>query len=220
MPEGEGPRTRILRLLSILCAAGYLVSQAWQPYTGSWLLKGMCVGTLAVMALANRLPMLGTALALSTAGDILLDLDPDRLFVYGLALFLLAHLTYIFLFVRNRPRPLLIDLAQTAIVILICLYSGAISAWLLPGLGALTIPVVAYILVITVMVVTSILTQFSSQWVVSGAVLFLASDSLLAVNKFKTPVPLRDYLVWSTYYLAQYGIASGFLRQRRQNSRA
>lgn len=220
MPEAEGPRTRILRLLSILCAAGYLVSQAWQPYPANWLLKGMCAGTLAAIAFSNRLPILGTALAFSTTGDVLLDLDPDRFFICGLTLFLLAHLTYIFLFAQNRPRPLLISRAQATIVILVCLHCGAISAWLLPGLDGLAIPVVAYMLVITAMVVTSILTQFPSLGIVSGTLLFLASDTLLAINKFKTAVPLRDYLVWATYYLAQYLIATGFLRQRRQNSRA
>jgi hypothetical protein len=44
-----------------------------------------------------------------------------------------------------------------------------------------------------------------------GAVLFLISDSLLAIHKFKAPMPLRDYLVWSTYYLGQCGIALGYL---------
>ena len=44
--------------------------------------------------------------------------------------------------------------------------------------------------------------------------LFLISDSILAINKFKSPLPLRGYLVWATYYLAQYGIAIGFLREK------
>ena len=47
-----------------------------------------------------------------------------------------------------------------------------------------------------------------------GVILFLISDSILAVDKFKSPVPLRGYLVWATYYLAQCGIAIGFLRER------
>ena len=39
----------------------------------------------------------------------------------------------------------------------------------------------------------------------------MISDSLLAIHKFKEPVPLRDYLVWTTYYLGQCGIALGYL---------
>jgi hypothetical protein len=47
----------------------------------------------------------------------------------------------------------------------------------------------------------------------SGAISFLISDSLLAIHKFKTPVRLRDYLVWVTDYAGQCGIA---LRGRAQ----
>src|ERR1039457_4679552 len=61
------------------------------------------------------------------------------------------------------------------------------------------------------MVISAILARFENPWVAVGAILFLISDSLLAVNKFKTPVPYRDFLVWSTYYAGQYGIAVGFL---------
>ena len=98
-------------------------------------------------------------------------------------------------------------------VIMVAGYCGSIGAWLAPRLGSLTIPVVIYICAITVMVVTAILVRSSEPWVVWGAMLFLMSDSLLAIDKFKTPVPYRDYLVWATYYLGQYGIAIGFLRE-------
>ena len=80
-----------------------------------------------------------------------------------------------------------------------------------PNVGSLTVPVAVYMCAITAMVVTAILARFSNPWVVCGAILFVVSDSLLAIDKFKTPVPFRDVLVWSTYYLGQFGIASGFL---------
>jgi len=136
------------------------------------------------------------------------------LFVYGLGAFLLVHLTYVLLFVRNRPRPLAIGAAQAVPVVLVLLYSVGVSSWLLPSFGSLTIPVAIYMCAITAMVVTAILARFSNPWVACGAILFLISDSLLAINKFKTPVPYRDYLVWSTYYAGQYAIATGFLMEK------
>jgi uncharacterized membrane protein YhhN len=86
-----------------------------------------------------------------------------------------------------------------------------LSAWIVPSVGALAVPVVLYICALTAMVSTAILARFRQRWVAVGAILFLVSDSLLAVHKFKEPVPLRDYLVWSTYYLGQCGIALGYL---------
>jgi uncharacterized membrane protein YhhN len=201
--------------VSAIAAAIYFFAQAWQPFPASAVLKAIPVGALAVLALRSRgvrrdAGVLALGLAFSTAGDVLLDLDP-RLFIFGLAAFLLAHLTYICLFVRNRPARARSDARRLTAVIAILIYSTALSAWIVPSVGQLAVPVVLYICAITTMVCAAILARFSQPWVTLGAVLFLISDSLLAIHKFKTPVPLRDYLVWGSYYLGQCGIALGYL---------
>jgi uncharacterized membrane protein YhhN len=205
---------RWLRSLSMVGGIIYLVTQPWQPYPGSVIVKGLSVGPLTVLAFAAGSPMLGVALALSTVGDVLLDLDPDRLFVFGLGAFLVAHLVYISVFVRNRSRTIPLGAPRLLAAALVLLYSIAVSLWLLPALGNLMVPVAIYMCAITAMVLSAILARFPNPWVAVGAILFLVSDSLLAVNKFKTPVPYRDFFVWSTYYAGQYGIAIGFLRVR------
>jgi uncharacterized membrane protein YhhN len=202
-----------LRRLSLACGVTYLVTQHWQPYPGSFAVKGLSIAVLALLAFLLDRKILGIALTLSSIGDVLLDLDPERLFVAGLGSFLLAHLTYVVLFVRNRPKPFAIGTAQVLGMTLVLLYTLTISSWLLPSLGQLIVPVAIYMCAITAMVLACILARFSSPWIICGAILFLASDSLLAVNKFKTPIPYRDYLVWSTYYAAQFAIASGFLSE-------
>jgi len=209
-----------LRLLSICCGAIYLLTAPWQPYPGSFVIKGLSVGLLAVLALriggvvSREIPILGLALAFSSLGDILLDLNPDRLFVLGLGSFLLVHVIYSFLFLRNRPRPLLIDTPVLLLLLALGLYVGALCAWLLPNLGGLMVPVALYMLAITTMVITAILARFPAPWVMLGAILFLISDSLLAVNRFKTTIAYHDFLVWSTYYAGQYCIAIGFLQSK------
>ncbi len=218
MVEGARREWPDLRLLSLLCAAAYLVSQVWMPYRGSFALKGSCVALLAVMAIQRGVTGLGLALALSAVGDVLLDLDPERLFIYGLALFLLVHLIYIFLFLRHGPLPRAVGFTEAAMVVMVAGYCGSIGAWILPGVGSLMLPVALYLGAITVMVVSAILARSAQPWVMWGAVLFLVSDSLLAINKFKAPVPYRDYLVWATYYLGQYGIAVGFLNPAPRRS--
>ncbi len=204
--------TRTLGWLSVVCGFVYLVTSPWQPYSASFVVKGLSVGTLALLAFLAGRPILGVALALSSLGDVLLDLDPERLFVYGLGSFLLAHLVYVFLFIRYRRRTPTIGAVHALLAALVLLYSIAVSLWLLPSLGDLIVPVAIYMCAITAMVASAIFARFPNPWIVVGAVLFLISDSLLAVNKFKTPVPYRDYLVWSTYYAGQYAIANGFLK--------
>ncbi len=206
----------MFRFVSIACGVLYLITQPWQPFPASFEVKGLSIAALGLHAFFSRggerdVLILGAALILSSVGDVLLDLDPRGLFIYGLGAFLIVHLVYAFLFARNWPRLLRIGPTQTALIILVLVYSVVVSTWLVPGLGNLTVPVVLYICAITAMVVAAILAGFSTPWVVVGAILFLVSDSLLAVNKFKTPVPYRDYLVWATYYAGQYAIATGYV---------
>jgi len=226
-----GVLDRTLLLLSIICSFFYLITQSFQPFPGSVLLKMSSIAPMAVIAFsALREPsakprgvewlrdrdnvILGMALAFSSLGDVLLDLDPERFFVRALLAFLVAHFIYILLFVRNWVRPLRPKGWQLSLQAAVLIYSMLLSHWLAPSLGAVSGPVMLYVCVITVMAVSAILAAFSKPWVYSGVILFLISDSIIAVNKFKSPVPLRGYLVWATYYLAQYGIAIGFLREK------
>jgi uncharacterized membrane protein YhhN len=211
------PVDRALLLLSVICGFLYLVPESFQPFPGRILYKVLSVAPLAAIAFRAPAPssvILGMALAFSSLGDALLDLGPNRFFIWGLLSFLVAHLIYILLFVRNRVRPLKPKGWQSALVAAVLINSILLSQWLAPSLGALLWPVMFYVCVITVMVVSAILAEFSKPWVCIGAILFLISDSILAVNKFKSPVPMGGYLVWATYYLAQYGIAIGFLREK------
>ena len=208
-------RSRTLLYISAATTVFYLVSQKWQPFAASALVKGCAVGALAVLALLSRgtrrdAGVLALGLAFSTAGDVLLDLDP-RLFAFGLGAFLLAHLTYIGLFARNRTPGIRLEPRHLAAVLLILALSATLSLWIVPSAGDLAVPVVLYVCALTTMVCAAILARFRQPWVAVGAILFLISDALLAIHKFKTPVPLHDYLVWGTYYLGQCGIALGYL---------
>jgi uncharacterized membrane protein YhhN len=92
-------------LLGVSIAAAILYYPA-----GGWVVaKGLTVSMLAVIAFRSRLPLLGIGLAFGSLGDVLLDIDPPRFFVFGLGAFLLGHLTYtqygIALGWLTRPAP-------------------------------------------------------------------------------------------------------------------
>jgi uncharacterized membrane protein YhhN len=226
--RGFGASDRVLLLLSIASSAIYWLT-ASAPFPGRVWVKALSIATLAVLAFRllreeahgrewlrdHDNTILGAALVFSCLGDVLLDLDGERLFVQGLLAFLTAHFLYILLFVRNWPRPLRPGGGQLLLVAAILLTSLLLANWFAPSLGTFAKPVMLYLCVITVMTVTATLAGFSTRWIVAGALLFLISDALIATHKFKTPVPGRDFLVWSTYYLGQYGIAIGFLREKR-----
>lgn len=78
-------------------------------------------------------------------------------------------------------------------------------------------PVLAYVVVLASMAVLALARQWrssqpavearSAPWAAVGALLFVASDSLLAWDRFAGGLPLASLLVLSTYYGAQYAIA-------------
>ena len=206
---------KVLVYVSVLASLLYFVIEPWHPFPCSIVLKGLSVAPLAIFAWRN-LPdrdglLLSLALALSSLGDVLLDVSP-KLFAAGLGSFLLAHLLFITLFRRNHPRPLhWTNANRIAVALLIAIAIGFVL-WLAPVLGPLTPAVIAYICAITTMVICAVLLDLPQKWVAIGALLFFISDAILATSKFKMPVPGRSWLVWSTYYLAQCGITFGFLQ--------
>lgn len=208
---------RLLLRISLGSSLIFLLSLGWQPYPGSAVIKAMCILALALLAfrfLHNRDGMiLGLSLLFSSLGDVLLALNPERLFVFGLGAFLIAHLLYIALFVRSWARPAPPRQVRLVLAIIVFLYGISMADWLMPGLGNLKGPVMAYLCVITLMVMAALWADFSRPWVVMGAVLFILSDSLIAVSKFKHAFAYHAYFVWVTYYSAQYFISVGFLRE-------
>ncbi|HSV55252.1 MAG TPA: lysoplasmalogenase family protein [Burkholderiaceae bacterium] len=146
--------------------------------------------------------LLMAALAFSLAGDCFLMFP--GFFIPGLVSFLIAHLFYIALFKQGQAwfpsrRALIITMGLGA----------AMYAFLFDGLNpVLKIAVAAYVVVIALMAAQAIgravvLRDKASVLVAVGAAFFMLSDSLLATNKFALPLPMAQFWVLATYYVAQ-----------------
>jgi uncharacterized membrane protein YhhN len=161
------------------------------------------------------------ALFFSWLGDVLLMLEGrnSMFFILGLLGFLTAHALYIAYFsripaseggsfVRKRPVMLLAVLAYVVELLYV----------LWPSLNGMKIPVLVYGIVIGTMLCFA-LWQYgkihpqAAGLLIIGALLFVASDSLLAINKFKSPIPFGGIWVMSTYVLAQFCIVKGSAKQ-------
>lgn len=163
-------------------------------------------------------------LVLSLLGDVAL-LWPQQGFLPGLVAFLLAHLAYIAAFcvpVRLAARPLVfVAYGAVAALILSQLWGGVPAP--------LRAPVVGYVLCLATMAA-----QAGVWWRASagradaalarraaiGGLLFMVSDTLLAVNKFAVPLPLAPLWILATYWVAQGCIASSLhaLEQPRETA--
>lgn len=152
-------------------------------------------------------PLVVTGLACSLAGDVLLMLPRER-FVAGLVSFLFAHLFYAAAFALDGggARPGAWAAAPLA------LYGALMLRLLWPGLGGLKAPVAAYVAAILLMAWLA-----ASRWLAlgdggsasafAGSLLFVASDSALAWNRFRGGFAGAQALVLGTYFPAQLLIA-------------
>lgn len=161
------------------------------------------------------------ALFFSWLGDsFLLYQQHDAIyFIFGLCSFLLAHIVYLFLYRKiSYERDSGISIKKTYLLSILFLCYGAVFIYLLwPKLGELKLPVMIYALVLMLMGVFALLrwgkTNLLSYWIVLiGAILFILSDSLIALGKFYFEEPVNGFWIMLTYILAQFLIVLGASR--------
>lgn len=218
------PRARWLALGLCFCAALAIASAPWALDLAALNFIFKPLATLCVIghaALREEVDASATGarrwvlagLVLSLAGDVAL-LWPQQGFLPGLVSFLLAHLAYLVAFTRvQRFGAWWPAFAAYALV------AGVILARLWPGVpAALQVPVVAYVLCLASMAAqAAVLGRRGAARggvLALGGALFVASDALLATNKFAGPLPLASLWILTTYWAAQWCIAS-WLAPRR-----
>jgi uncharacterized membrane protein YhhN len=173
--------------------------------------------TLALLGVAATLDaahpdtqaMFVAALALSLAGDVFLMLPADRL-VPGLASFLAAQILYTIGFALHGGDA---DAYALGAVIAVALITPAalrfVRALRASGNQSLVVPVVLYMSAISAMVMSAIAS--GNPFAIAGALLFFASDSLIAETRFVGPRSWGPVAIMVTYHLAQAGLVLSLL---------
>jgi uncharacterized membrane protein YhhN len=201
-------------LSTLVLASALLTVRA--EHTGArrqvYVFKPMTTALVIVVALQARhasadayVWLVLAGLVCSLAGDVFLMLPRDR-FVAGLVSFLFAHLFYIAAFASGGARP-----GAWAAAPLV-LYGVLMLRLLWPRLGNLKAPVVVYVAVILLMAWAALgrwlgAGPAGSGHAAAGALLFAASDSLLAWDRFRGGFRAAQALVLGTYFAAQWLIA-------------
>ncbi|MCX7744919.1 MAG: lysoplasmalogenase [Flavobacteriales bacterium] len=223
--------TIIYAIVGILEMTGEMLRESGQAATLVYIMKPLLMPVLMGWMFANRellkqkfqIIML-ISLVFSTAGDVFLMFLREELFVFGLASFLLAHVLYIIAFyISNGYGMKVLPIGGKLIFALP--YVFFVSAFLFilkdhilakPETQAMFVPVMVYAIVIGTMGVfaswrVSGTNRISFYMVMGGALLFITSDSMIAINKFVQPLPYASLLIMSTYITAQYLIIRGMM---------
>ena len=180
-------------------------------------LPALCLATKPFPALAlaawvslNNRRALGrltaAGLVLSAAGDVLLEVG---LFLPGLLAFLGAHVAYVAAFLSADRRPALgraLPFVAWGLTAFALLHSG---------LGPMALPVAVYVAVICAMMWRAAARvgspgtpALAAALGLAGALAFGASDTLIAFNRFGTPIPGVRWPIMILYWLGQAGIAA------------
>lgn len=158
-------------------------------------------------------------LIFSTLGDVLLMLrhdspDSPNFFLAGVGAFLVAQISYTIGF-GSKPVFSGSFLQKNPVWLLPFVGYLVFMFWFLPGLRAF--PLWIYALAITAMALSAVnlrgwVAEQAWRWAVAGALIFVASDSILACGLFGKNLPFDRVLVMLTYVFGQYLLVRGARR--------
>lgn len=153
------------------------------------------------------------AIFFSFWGDVFL-LDKTQYFVYGLASFLVAHILYIkivatFITKIDFKKIMLASMPFVVFFVIFFLF-------LKDNLAEMLLPVIAYGIVISVFGAIAFLNYLQHKNKANlvlflGAVLFIISDSIIAINKFYEAQEIYQFCIMATYIAAQFLICKSLI---------
>ena len=189
----------------------------------AWFLKPFLLPFLLFLVYTfNDFPtkkILLLALTFSWIGDIILMFSESGklYFIFGLIAFLISHIIYILLFNKQlKPDKFKLSFIFLLGIGAILLYLSVLLSLLLPHLGDLKLPVIIYAMVISTMLLFAFKGSLhwqkpANSYILLGAIIFVSSDSILAINKFYNALPKASFWIMLTYLAAQFLIVSGIL---------
>jgi uncharacterized membrane protein YhhN len=219
-------KTKILSVVYFLVGFQYIISEYYQGVIPDVISKALIIPVLIIILKINivkghtRLDLLMfSGLIFSWAGDVTLEFvqNNGNIFIIGLAFFLLAHMMYLAMFILTPGKNTITGI-RFCFLIPVLIYGTVLVMYLYNDLGAMKIPVIAYALVILLMLSGAInriekVSRKSYFLVLAGAILFVLSDSAIAINKFSNQFEYSSLVIMSTYITAQFLIVTGYIYQ-------
>lgn len=218
-----------MHLVLIIVAVVELLGRILDNINLEYAVKPLIMVWMAAYFLLHRkkkeytLPIL-LAFFFSWAGDMFLMFSGgyrnESFFFMGVGGFFLAQLTYILVFARRSEMKVPGVLQRKPIWILpFLVYVAGIFMILLPGLeGVMKAVILIYALSLMFMSMMALNRKHRVAYrsyilVFSGSLLFLVSDSMIAINKFTTEIPLAGFWIMLSYMAAQYLITRGLTEE-------
>jgi uncharacterized membrane protein YhhN len=179
--------------------------------------KPMLLILLAIVYLASvKKPIFWYVLGMffCFVGDVLLMFKGANFFMFGLSAFLLAHVVYIKVTSGFLPSDLTVKMISSAFPFVV--FFAILMYLIYPNLDEMLIPVAVYGITFSTFGSVALLNYRSEKstenlWLFIGAIIFILSDSLIALNKFYEPNEIYGVSIMITYILAQFLICKAMI---------
>jgi uncharacterized membrane protein YhhN len=216
----------LIPVVYFFTGAVFIIIQNHSSFFTGLVIKALLIPFLMILLYQNLNPsgsrlnrLMFAGLIFSWAGDVILECSRVNagLFVAGLLFFLLAHIMYLIVFLTTPGKNYLFS-NHRWLMLPVMIYGIGLVSGLYGDLAEMKLPVIIYAIVILAMLSGAInrkekVNQRSYWLVLAGAILFVISDSSIAVNKFSLPFESSGIIIMSTYILAQYLIVTGYIYQ-------
>lgn len=188
--------------------------------------KALIIPVLMILLIINSGSFSGrlqrlmfTGLLFSWAGDVILGFSEinGNMFIIGLVCFLLAHVMYFTVFISTPGKNYIFG-NRIYLLLPVIIYGITLVSYLYSDLGQMRVPVIIYAAVILTMLAGAInrkdkVDRTSFYLTLAGAILFVVSDSAIAINKFSFQFASSGIVIMSTYIVAQFLIVMGYNSQ-------
>ena len=227
----------IVLILYFIAATIEIIGEFTENYQVIFYSKILLMPLLMIYAFTqqkqkSKIIFLLLGLFFSWFGDIFLMIRHQQpaeksklFFILGLVFFLLAHVQYIIAFIKDTIKQNKAGNVVQKPYQIIPFIVFVLSLWMYLGnsIQAMKLPIYAYSIVIVTMSITALnryqlVSSKSFTYVFIGALLFMFSDSCIAVSAFKQHFYLDRVCIMFTYIIAQYLITKGYLENINQNN--
>lgn len=193
-------------IFSLIVFFGIYLEKQWMIYLAKPMLMTTLFGYYYLNKKSDNLFFV-LGLLFSLFGDLFLLGSGELYFILGLIFFLIAHVFYIIMVFKILLEIKLKDFMIAGIPYLL-LFLILINV-LYDGLGSMKIPVIIYAMTISFLGVFSLLLFLQSRTKTSllllfGVLVFITSDTILALNLFYEKQSFYPILIMTTYVMAQF----------------
>lgn len=191
----------------------------YRPYLGSFIMKWIPTGILALMVYRHRRTwqefFLFLALLLQSVGDVILDFDRIGNVKWAIGFIISAHIAYCVFFFLEKEKRAPLSRSRKIAAVVVAIYGIMAGAYFFSNSGGLMrIGVSLYALAITGAAILSLRAGYRSILIFAAVLMYIFTDTIVAYSEFVGVLKGSHFYTWPIYYLGQMLLVLVYLKEK------